>query len=121
MNDLTQAYNIANNSDVSTPKDSVVLYSISYQSTDINKKNAIEYMRKNPHCYMLDDTECGRKLISLGLETGAQTPPEELMKIWRIASERFIMAASGNITAFVENADKRSTFLSVELLYSNPV
>ncbi len=115
MNDLKEAYEIALTADVSTPENSIVLYSISYQPTDKNKKQAHQYMLEHPECMMLDDTECGKKLIALGLETGPDNPPEELMKIWRIASERFISAASGNVTAFVENADKRSTFVSVEL------
>lgn len=115
MNDLEKAYRIAETADVATPENSVVLYSISYQPTDKNKRQAHQYMSEHPECMMLDDTECGKKLIALGLETGPDNPPEELMKIWRIASERFIMAASGNLTAFVENADKRSTFVSIEL------
>lgn len=115
MKDLKKACEIALTADVSTPENSVVLYSISYQLTDKNKKLALQYMREHPECMMLDDTECGKKLMALGLETGPENPPEELMKIWRTASERFILAASGNITAFVENADQRSTFVSVEL------
>ena len=54
-------------------------------------------------------------MIELGLETNHQMPQEELMKIWAIASERFIAAASGNITAFADNADPRSTFRRIEL------
>ena len=53
--------------------------------------------------------------MSLGLETGNDNPNPELLKIWATASRRFILAAAGNVTAFVENADKRSTFVSVEL------
>ena len=114
-NKLDIAYTIAETADVSTPKDSVVLYSISYQKTPKNKQNALEYMKNNPSAKMLDNTECGRLLIELGLETGNDNPPEELLKIWAIASKRFILSASGNITAFVDNANKRSTFISVEL------
>ena len=115
MSDLVAAYEIAATADVATPENSVVLYSISYQLTDRNKKLAFQYVREHPESMMLDDTECGQKLIALGLETGSDNPPEELMKIWRVASERFIASASGNITAFVDNADKRSVFISVEL------
>lgn len=115
MNDLAAAYKIAATADVATPENSIVLYSTSYQLTDRNKKLAFQYVREHPESMMLDDTECGQKLIALGLETGPDNPPEELMKIWRVASERFIAAASGNITAFVDNADKRSVFISVEL------
>lgn len=112
---LYQARKIAEEADVSTPKDSVVLYSISYQPSDINKRMAMDYLHNNPDKMMLDDTECGKKLIALGLETGNENPDAELLKIWALASERFIAAASGNVTAFVDNADKRSTFVSVEL------
>ncbi|MBO6281186.1 MAG: hypothetical protein J6N49_01500 [Alphaproteobacteria bacterium] len=115
MADLEKAYRIAEVADVTTPENSVVLYSISYQPTDKNKKQAYQYMNEHPESMMLDDTDCGKQLIALGLETGPDNPPEELMKIWRIASKRFIMSASGNVTAFVENADRRSTFVSVEL------
>ena len=115
MNDLEKARQIALYDDVSTPPNSVVLYSISYQPTDENKQMALRYMKTHPEAYMLDDTKCGQKLMSMGLETGNKNPPAELMKIWAIASKRFILAASGNVTAFVQNADKRSTFCSVEL------
>ncbi|MBQ8481491.1 MAG: hypothetical protein IJ532_03040 [Alphaproteobacteria bacterium] len=112
---LRQAFAIAQTADVLTPKDSVVLYSISYQPSDDNKRKAMEYLRLNPDKKMLDDTECGKKLIALGLETGNESPDAEILKVWAIASERFIKAATGNLTAFVDNADKRSTFVSVEL------
>lgn len=109
------ARQIAETEDVSTPENSVVLYSISYQPTDANKRAALKYIAEHSGSYTLDDTICGQKLMAMGLETGNDNPPAELMKIWAVASKRFIMAASGNVTAFVENADKRSTFVSVEL------
>ncbi|MBQ8671027.1 MAG: hypothetical protein IJ525_00725 [Alphaproteobacteria bacterium] len=115
QNILEEAWQIAANADVSTPENSVVLYSISYQPTDINKRKALQYMQKNTNMYMLDNTECGKRLIALGLETGNDVAAPEIMKIWALASRRFILSAGGNITAFVENADKRSTFVSVEL------
>lgn len=115
MSKLEEAYNIAATEDVSTPPNKVVLYSISYLPTRQNKDNALEFLKKNQDFYTLDDTPCGKKLISLGLETGNDCPNSELLKIWAIASERFIAAASGNITAFVENANSKSTFVSVEL------
>lgn len=115
MNNLQIAWDIAANADVSTPANSVVLYSISYQPTDENKRQALRYIAEHPECRTLDDTECGRKLMDLGLETGNNNPDAELLKIWALASKRFISAAMGNVTAFVENADKRSTFVSVEL------
>ncbi|MBQ9035776.1 MAG: hypothetical protein IJ099_07470 [Alphaproteobacteria bacterium] len=115
--DLQKAYSIAEHADVATPPDSLLLYSISYLPTDENKKQAFAYKKEHPQSFMLDDTECGKKLLALNLDTANQNqnPPEELMKIWAVASRRFIMAASGNVTAFVENADVRSTFVSVEL------
>lgn len=115
MNKIDEAWLIARTADVSTPTDSVVLYSISYQPTDKNKRLAMDYIATHPESMTLDNTVCGKALISLGLETGNKAPDAELLKIWALASERFIAAASGNITAFVDNADKRSTFVSVEL------
>lgn len=112
---INLARQIALNADVSTPENSVVLYSISYQKSDINKRKAIEFLQSNPGKMTLDNTECGLQLMNLGLETGNDNPDSELLKIWAIASERFIKAAKGNVTAFVDNADKRSTFVSVEL------
>lgn len=112
---LQQARQIALCADVSTPEGSVVLYSISYQPSDINKRRAMDFLQKNPDRMTLDNTECGKQLIALGLETGNEYPDAELLKIWAIASARFIKAVRGNVTAFVENADKRSTFVSVEL------
>ncbi|MGN0912162.1 MAG: hypothetical protein ACI4OE_02540 [Alphaproteobacteria bacterium] len=115
MDKLTQAYGIAQNADVSTPKDSVVLYSISYLPTRENKDLAMAYLQSHPECRTLDNTPCGKELIALGLETGSGCPDTEILKVWALASARFIAAASGNVTAFVKNADPRSTFVSVEL------
>lgn len=115
MNDLAYAYEIANNADVSSEPDCVVLYSVSYLPSKENKTKAQKYLKTHKNCITLDDTECGKRLISLGLETNFKTPEDELMNIWSIASERFINAASGNVTAFVNNADARSTFRRVEL------
>lgn len=114
---LKQACAIAENADVTTPPDSLLLYSISYLPTDENKRKALAYRQTYPNSRMIDDTECGKQLLALDLDTADQNqnPSKELMKIWAIASRRFIMAASGNVTAFVDGADKRSTFVSVEL------
>lgn len=112
---LLMARQIAETADVSTPENSIVLYSISYQKNDANKRRAMAFLQENPQAKTLDNTECGQKLIALGLETGNKNPDSELLKIWAIASARFIKAAKGNITAFADNADKRSTFVSVEL------
>lgn len=115
MNKLAEAWKIAESADVATPQNSVVLYSVSYQPTDKNKRLALQYIAEHPNAYLLDDTECGKKLMQMGLETSNENPDKELLQIWALASKRFILAASGNVIAFVENADKRSTFVSVEL------
>ena len=112
---LQQARQIAANAEVVTPPDTLLLYSISYLPSDENKRRALQYKVEQPESMMLDDTPCGRQLMALGLETGSGVPDVERLKIWATASERFIMAASGNVTAFVEKADPRSTFVSVEL------
>ena len=112
---LAKAYEIAQNEDVATSADSVVLYSISYLPTRENKDKAMAYLKSHSECRTLDDTPCGKKLIALGLETGSGCPDSEILKVWAIASARFIAAASGNVLAFVDNADPRSTFVSVEL------
>lgn len=115
MDKLEQAWQIAKTADVATPENSVVLYSISYLPTDENKQKAFAYIAKHSPSYMLDDTPCGKLLLELGLETERSNPDKVLMQIWAEASRRFILAASGNVTAFVQNADKRSTFVAVEL------
>jgi len=115
MDKLSAAYRIAQTASVKTPANRVVLYSISYLPTRENKDRALVFIKEHPGFYTLDNTPCGKELIALGLETGNATPPEEILKIWALASERFINIASGNITAFVDNADPRSTFVSIEL------
>ncbi|MBP5214949.1 MAG: hypothetical protein J6039_00110 [Alphaproteobacteria bacterium] len=113
--ELELAREIAETADVSSAPNSVVLYSTSYQPTDVNKREALQYMAEHKGCSWLDNTECGQKLIALNLATDYKNPEGELMKIWARASERFIAQASGNITAFVAGADPRSTFVTVEL------
>ena len=115
MDKIEKAFNIARNGDVSTPSNSVVLYSISYLPTKQNKLEALQFIEENPQYFMLDKTECGKKLIELGLEGGCGEIDETIKTIWAIASRRFILSASGNIRAFVKNADCRSTFVSTEL------
>ena len=41
--------------------------------------------------------------------------PSEQIAVWKAASKRFIEAASGNVCAFVEKADRRSVFPFTEL------
>ena len=48
MDKLALARQIAANEDVSTPPDSVVLYSISYQPTDENKRRALRFLAEHP-------------------------------------------------------------------------
>ena len=57
MDKLIQAYSIAQKADVSTPKNSVVLYSISYLPTRQNKDEAMAYLQKHAECRTLDDTD----------------------------------------------------------------
>lgn len=101
--------------DVSSKENSVVLYSISFQPTKQNRDKAFEYIKKNPGKIMIDHTDCGAKLIEMGLENASGLSADEVMTIWGEASRRFISAAKGNVTAFVDNADKRSVFRKVEL------
>ena len=116
-----QAMRAATEEDVSTPPDSLVLYSISYQPTEENKNKAFAYLQKNPQAMMIDQTPCGRKLIALGMLEDS-LPKEQITEVWRVASRRLIASAEGNITAFVDNADKRSVFRREELpgLLKNP-
>lgn len=119
-----QALNIAQTADVSTPAGSVVLYSVSFLPTRANKDAAFAYLRQTPGAMMIDQTPCGSQLVELGFDDIALTEEDKLKaaEIWKIASRRFIRAASGNVTAFVENADARSVFRSMELpeILKNP-
>lgn len=112
---LQQALDIANTADVSTLPNMAVVYSASYMPDDTNKQLAISFTKTHPGAKMLDDTPCGQGLISLGLTGKADEVGEEITHIWRVASSRYIKAASGNITAFVDDADERSTFCTTEL------
>jgi len=115
QNKLQQAYIIAHTADVKTLPDCAVVYSVSYMPTDENKQQALAYIKENPHAQMLDNTPCGKALIALGLDGKVNEVGEEITKIWRIASARYIAEASGNIHAFVDGADERSTFCTTEL------
>ena len=119
---LKQALEIAETADVTTLPDMAVVYSVSYMPSDDNKIKAKEFVAAHPDAKMLDDTPCGKALIALGLDGKVNEVGEDITKIWRIASSRYIKAASGNINAFVEGADKRSTFCTTELeeILQNP-
>ena len=119
---LHKAYEIAEKEDVSTLPDRAVVYSVSYMPDSENKKRAEDFEKSTPDARMLDDTPCGRALIALGLDGRVDEVGEEITKIWKLASSRYIGAASGNINAFVDGADERSTFCSTELheIINNP-
>lgn len=112
-----QAMTIAETFDVSSPENSVVLYSISYLPTTHNRDLAFDCVRSNPGKMMIEHTACGAELVRLGLDSAdkCNLPSEQIAAVWKAASKRFIEAASGNVCAFVEKADRRSVFRSMEL------
>ena len=110
------ALEVAKTYDVETKPDSLVLYSISFLPTKENKLKAFEYVKDHPGSVMLDHTPCGVKMIDLGLENGrCNLKEDEIAYLWKVASKRLLEQASGNVTAFVKNADERSVFRSMEL------
>ena len=113
--DLIKGLQIARSYDVSSKENSLVVYSISFQPTQINWEKAFNYIKNNPDKIMIEHTECGAKLVEMGFENIKTLNQEDIMTIWGEASRRFIAAASGNVTAFVEGADPRSVFITVEL------
>lgn len=124
MNNLfADALKIAKSYDVSTPENSLVVYSVSYQPTKENRDKAFQYVAENPGSMMIEHTPCGAKLVEIGMASSESglTQEEEVL-IWKEASKRMIDEASGNVTAFVNNADKRSVFCSLELpaMLNNP-
>ena len=120
--DLIKGLQIARSYDVSSKENSVVLYSISFQPTQVNREKAFKYIKSNPDKIMIEHTECGAKLVEIGFESIKTLNQEDIMTIWGEASRRFVAAASGNVTAFVEGADPRSVFRTVELpnILQNP-
>ena len=111
-----KAFRIAQDYDVSTPKDSAVLYSVSYLPSKENRDNAVEYVRRHPGKMMIEHTDCGAKLVELGLSSSdCGLSHEEIADIWAIASKRFIEAATGDVIAFVKGADPRGVFRKQEL------
>ena len=118
-----QAFRIAQDYDVSTPKDGIVLYSISYLPTKENRDKAFAYVKSHPGSMMIEHTDCGAKLVELGLSSSdCGLSNEEIADIWSIASKRFIDGGRGNVTAFVTGADARSVFRRQELpsILENP-
>lgn len=113
--DLLNGLNIARTYDVASPEDGVVVYSISFLPTKENREKAFNYVQKNPGKMMIEHTECGAKLVEMGYESVKTLNQEDIMFIWGEASRRFIASAKGDVTAFVDGADKRSVFRTVEL------
>ncbi len=117
MNNLyAKAMHVAGTYDVATPENAVVLYSVSFQPTKENRDKAFAFVKDNPEKMMIEHTDCGAKLVEMGLSgAGCGLKDEEIADIWAVASKRFISAAQGEITAFVDNADPRSVFVRMEL------
>ena len=115
MPSIEEGIHIATDFDVATNKDGAVLYSVSYQKTKKNRDDAYLYVNTHKNCQTLDHTPCGKTLCERGYQCTNDVASDVLKKIWKIASERFVAEASGNITAFVDNADQRSTFCMVEI------
>ena len=113
--DLMNGLNIARTYDVSSKENSVVVYSISFLPSKTNREKAFNYVQKNPGKIMIEHTECGAKLVEMGYESVKTLNQDDIMLIWGEASRRFIAAAKGDVTAFVDGADKRSVFRTVEL------
>ncbi len=110
------ALDVAKTYDVRTKPDSLVLYSVSFLPSKENKMKAFEYIKDHPGFVMLDHTPCGIEMINMGLENGrCHLKEDEIAYLWKVASKRLLEAASGNVTAFVKNADERSVFRSMEL------
>lgn len=112
------AVEVAGTADVHSTPNSVVLYSVSFLPTMENKNLADAYVAANPKAMTIENTECGKRLIELGFYWDKIDNEQEkfnVAEIWKLASERFIECASGDVTAFVNGADIRSVFRSVEL------
>lgn len=119
------ARQIAATANVDSFQRCIVLYSVSFLPTKENKHRALAYLREHPEAMIIDDTECGKKLAELGInEANFHTDADRqtVAEIWKIASKRFIKKATGNVVAFVDHADHRSVFRSLELpsILQNP-
>ena len=112
-----QAIDIAKHDNVDSLPDTVVLYSISFLPTAKNKEDAFRYMSENSQAMTIEKTDCGKKLLELGIDFDILPNEDKAVaaEIWAIASKRFIEKACGNVVAFVKDADKRSVFRSTEL------
>ena len=111
-----KALQVAHNFSVATPKDGIVVYSVSYQVTKENREKAWQFTAQHPDKMVIEHTDCGAKLVEMGLlSSDCGLTDEEIAEIWSIASKRFISNGSGEVTAFVKNADPRSVFCRMEL------
>ena len=114
---LSQAIEVAETGDVTAPKDGLILYTTSYQPTQKNKDDAFSYWREDAGSrILLDVTPVGQALLAMDLFNPLHgLTREQIYSPWFIAARRFVMAAKGNVTAFIEDADPRSTFACIEL------
>ena len=86
-----QALETAQTADVTTPPDSLVLYSISFLPSKENKEQALLFVKTHPDKMMIDHTPCGESLIAMGLDgPNARLSDEETAHIWSVASKRLI-------------------------------
>lgn len=118
-----KAIEAARTLDVQTPEDSVVVYSVSYLPSKENREKAFDYVTKNSGKMVIEYTDCGAKLVELGLSSSdSGFSDDEKADIWSIASKRFINSAKGEVVAFVKGADPRSVFCTQELptILANP-
>lgn len=124
MKDLYEkALKVARTYDVTTPANGAVLYSVSFLPTKENREQAFEYAKTHSSKMVIEHTDCGAKLVELGLcSNDSGLSDEEIAEIWSIASKRFISSASGEVIAFVNHADNRSVFCRMELpnILANP-
>ena len=111
-----EAMKVAETYDVSTPEDSLVLYSVSFLRTKENRELAFQYVKEHSGFVTIENTLCGSKLVEMFLSDKGNLTDEEIASIWAAASERMIKNAKGKVTAFVKGADPRSVFCRVELV-----
>lgn len=111
-----QAKFIANTYNVYVECDRLVLFSMSFLPSKENREKADRFLSNRPDYRGQAETSCGKELIRLGLEKAEQElSAEQIREIWDIVSQRLVAAASGNVTAFADGVDFRSTFVRIEL------
>lgn len=115
-NIFEECMNVAKTYDVATPKDGLVLYSITGQPDKHNRDDAFAYVAAHKGAMMIEHTPCGSKLVEMGLSSSKPPFSEgKAVLVWHEASRRMIEQASGNVTAFVANAVPESVFRTIEL------